>query len=238
MGQVCYSTTKANSIPRYQHVAWIYAFRFLRVALSLQISSRQETLVAISHLKIIATLASSRGDNAVSATASTIAALTHLRESNSAESIEQSQRALAAARSSQLDPAALAVPQLAAMMHFVDLCCSLQQSDPDHAVLKMQAMQATLDQATNDSNWTEDGICAIPISHNTSMDMRGNWSAQSVIRTAPDGSLSFLMHWLPREDIYALGYLLSGAVKGNRNAMDGQKSEQYLKEGIRMLDGE
>ena len=182
-------------------------------------------------------MANSCGDNAISTTAFTIEALIHLRESNSAESIEQSQRALAAARSSQLDRNAQTIPQLVAMMHFVDLCCSLQHFDGGQVTSKMLAMQASLDHTANDNSWTEDGVCVIPIRRDASTNLNCDEDNQGVLRTASNGSTIFLIHWLPREDMYTLGYLLSGAAVANRNAMDGQKSEQYLKEGIRTLQG-
>ena len=200
-------------------------------------SLHQETLIAIGHLKVIATLSSGRGDLAVSATASIIEALIHLHQPNSGESIEQAQHALAAARSSQLNPAAQEMPQLAAMTHFVDLCCSLQKNDPLQAIPKMEAMQATLDRRVSDKKWSEDGVCAVPISRESVMTLQGNGSAIGVVRVDSDQNTSLLINWLPREDIYALGYTLSGAVVIHRNAMDGQKSEQYLKEAQRLLEG-
>ncbi|KAL9116533.1 MAG: hypothetical protein Q9187_006938 [Circinaria calcarea] len=224
-------------ITRYQHVAWVYAFRFLRASLSLQMSLHQETLIAMSHLKAITTLSGGRGDLAVSVTAWIIEALIHLHQSNSVESIEQAQHALAAARSSQLNPAAQEVPQLAAMTHFVDLCCSLQKNDPLQALPKMQAMQATLDQRISDKQWNDDGLYSIPISRESAMTLQGNGSPVGVVRVDSDQNTALVLNWLPREDIYALGYLLSGAVVIHRNAMDGQKSEQYLKEAQRLLEG-
>ena len=200
-------------------------------------SLHQETLIAIGHLKVIATLSGGRGDIAVSATASIIEALIHLHQSHSFESIEQAQHALAAARSSQLNPAAQGVPQLVAMTHFVDLCCSLQKNDPLQAMPKMEAMQATLDQRVSDKQWSDDGFCSIPISRESAMTLQGNGSAVGVVRIDSDQNTSLIINWLPREDIYALGYLLSGAVVIHRNAMDGQKSEQYLKEAQRLLEG-
>ena len=165
-------------------------------------------------------------------------ALAHVRTSDSAESIEQAQRALAAARSSQLDPTAKSVPQFSAMSNFVDFCCSLQHSNIAHASFKMQTMQKMLDQAANDPGWTQDGMCAIPLKTNYSEYLQGGGSAKGIVRVSSGDAPCLIINWLPKEDIYALGFLLSGVAVSHRNSMDGQKAEQYLREGIRMLHGQ
>ena len=199
--------------------------------------SAQENIIAINHLRFIVNLSNSRSDNAVSATASIMEALTYLHRSNSTESIEQAQRALAAARSAQLDPEAQTVPQLAAMAYFVDLCCSLQQNDPTQAISKMTAMQISLDQSLANRQWTDDGLCYVPISRESGKTLQGNGSLSGIVQTSMDQKYSMIISWLPREDIYELGYLLSAAVVMHRNTTDGQKAEKYLKEASRTLEG-
>lgn len=214
---------------------WIYAFRFLRVSLSLDLASHQDTVAALTHLKLIAGVSKNHGHHAIFATASTLEALTHLRHSSSLESIEQAQRALAAARSIQMDSLLARVPQLAALTYFVDLCCSLQNFDPAQATLKMQNMQAFLDPAIEDSHWTTDGRFSVPI---TQGDLpQASKLHADIVRTDLEGSLALELNWLPKEDIYALAYLLSGATVSYLNASDGRKGEKFLKEGIRMLGG-
>ena len=231
--RLCYSLNRS----RYSHIAWIYAFRFLRASLSLKMASYQEFLVALTNLKLITTCANSRGDHAISAAGSITLALAYLHQSSNAESIEQAQRALASARSSQLDPTAQAVPQISTLTYFVDLCCSLQQNDPTQATPKMHAMQKTLDLLVTDKGWTDDGSCSIPITYQTAATLQDSGSAAGIIRNDSNQNSTLLINWLPREDIYALAYLLSGAVSVHRNAMDGQKSESYLKEASRLIEG-
>jgi Cohesin loading factor len=89
-----------KDVETVQHVPWIYAMRFLRASLALETSQTQETLIAVSLLKVVATLATSRGDHAVAAKASVVEALVHLQHATNLDGIEQAQRALAAARSS------------------------------------------------------------------------------------------------------------------------------------------
>lgn len=198
-------------------------------------ASHQESLVAINHLKITSSLANRSGDHAISAIASTMEAMTHLYRPNSAESVEQAQRALAAARSLQLDPASRGIPQLTSMMHFVDINCSLQQIDPPQAMAKMQALHQTLDTSQNNPSWTDDGLVRIPLSLGTAKSLHDSGVTGGVLQVDSRGVVKFLINWLPKEEIYALGYLLSAAVTDHRNASDGQKSEKYIKEAKRMV---
>lgn len=216
----------------YQHVVWVYAFRFLRVSLSLGFSSHQEVVSAFSHLRSISDTAKKYGDTAVGATATTLEALVHLRDSGSAESIEQAQQAIAIARSSQLDPAVKDVPKLVIMTHFVDLCWSLRRFDPAQAMSKMQAMQATLEVLREPQSLADDGFLHVPVYHGIHMAF-GNHNG--AVRKRQDGTQLLAFKWIPNQDIFSLGFLLSGICMAHKNAADGQKSESFLHEGIRTL---
>lgn len=220
-----------NDVEAYQHTAWVYAFRFLKISLSLQLSSHPDILSAFAQLRSISALADQLGDKAILATTSTLEALIHLRVSSSAESIEQAQRALALARSLQLDPAVGEMSQILVLINIVDLSCSLQHFDPSQAVSKMQAMQASLENRNN--NWREDGSFLVPVkSQGASRAPNGN----GIVRMGPKGSLSVVFSWVPWSDIYALGYLFSSMAIAHRSTSDGLRSEQMLKEGVRCLD--
>lgn len=162
--------------------------------------------------------------------ATTLEAMTHLQQSNSNENIEHAQRALAQARSEQLDPAVGSLPQLAILMQFVDLCSTLQKFDPAQAVPKMQALQTALEKISEGDSWTEDGLFAIPVTH---AGLPITKSSSGVIQSLPNGTISMVFNWLPREDIYTLGCLLSGIIIAHRNTTDGQKAEQMFLEGLR-----
>lgn len=215
----------------YQHTAWIYALRFLKIFLLLQLSSHQDILSSHSQLKNISTLADRTGDKAILAIVSTLEALVHLRQSSSAESIEQAQRAIALARSLQHDRVVGHISQLALLIDIADLSCSLQQFDPTQAVPKMQAMQALLESPRDD--WNDDGTFSLPVlSQDASRAPHGN----GIVRKDPIGSLSVKFSWAPWTDLYILGYLLSSMSLAHRNTTDGLRSEQMLKEGLRNLD--
>ena len=222
-----------KDVEAYQHAPWAYAFRFLRVSLALEVSSHQDIVAALSQLRSISTLAETHGDKAVLMIAAGLEALLHLRASNSAESIEQAQRAIAVARSSQFDPRAGGVPQLTVLANFADTCCSLARYDPTQATTKLQALQASLERDNN--AWKLDGSFVVPVSSPKNLRVP---SGNGIIRGNADGHLSMLFVWRPREDVSALGFLLSSMILAHQNTSDGQKSEQMLKEGIRSLDSE
>lgn len=222
-----------QDLEAYQYIPWVYAFRFLRLSFLLEVSSHQENLIALNHVRFLSSTAEKYGDRAVAAIAMALESLIHLRESNSAESIEQAQRALAAARSSQLDPQVKNNPQLAVLTSFVDLCCTLQTFDPNHAASKMQAMQTSLENHPNASVWANDGSFEIPISHTKASPTTGS---DGPLRQDADGNLVLSFQWLPVEDLHALGYLLSSIAIAYRNTSDGQRSEQLLREGMNFLN--
>lgn len=199
--------------------------------LSLELSTHLDTLAAISHLKIISDLSNRHGDKAILTMATTLEAMTHLRQSNSTENTEQAQRALAVARSQQLDSGVASHPQLAILMQCVDLCTTLQRLDPAQAVLKMHALQTALEALPEGQG----GSFAIPIAH---AGFAATKPSTGVVRSMSDGSTELIFNWLAREDIYALSCLLSGIAITHRNTTDGQKAEQMLKEGLCSQDSQ
>ena len=214
-------------------MAWVYAFRFLRVSLSLELSTHQDTASALGQLKIISTLSNQYGEKPVFAIAATIEAMISLEQFNSAEGFEQAQRSLAAARSSQLDPIVGSIPQFGALMQFVDLCSALQNFDPAQATSRIQAMQAIIETSSDDDVWTSDGSFAIPIRRPGLSTTSTN---SGIVRSLPDGSVGLMFNWMPRQDAYTLCFLLSGIALSHRNTTDGQKSEQMFREGLRHLE--
>ncbi|KAL8710522.1 MAG: hypothetical protein Q9220_004955 [cf. Caloplaca sp. 1 TL-2023] len=220
-----------KDVEAHQHTAWVYGFCFLKISLLLKLSSHQDILSMFAQLRSISALAEGSGDKTILALASTLQALVHLRDSSSAESIEQAQRALAIARSLQLDPQTASISQIVVLTNMADLACSLQQSDPSQTVIKMQAMQTSLED--QNSNWDGGGSLLIPIKSQSASQIS---SDNGIVRQDAHGVLSIAFHWAPWEQIRALGYILSSMAIAHRNTSDGLRSEQMLREGLRCLD--
>lgn len=219
---------------RYRHVAWQYAFRFLRATLSLSSSSHQDSVSAFSHLHKIVNLANRNGDKAVSIVSALVEALAHLQNSTSYDAIEHAQRTIAAARSHQLDDTLRNIPQLNTLVQMVDICCSLLDYDVNQSSEKLRIMQELMDEKLHDPNWRADGSFSIPLSAKSigpsSMDTGDILQVQN-------GILYMSFNWLPQHDLYALCYFLSAVTLSTKNSYDGRKAEKFLQEGLRMVKG-
>jgi stage V sporulation protein SpoVS len=191
---------------RYRHAAWEYTFRFLRVTLSLSSSSHQDSVQALQHLNKISAMASRNGDKAVAAMAAVIEALAHLQQGTGSDAIEQAQRAVAFARSHQLNDELRHIPQLVTLTQMVDICCSLLEYDVPQASQKLKVLQTLADETLNDPNWRADGSFSIPLN--------GKSAGPSSIDTGDilqvqNGMVLLSFNWLPQHDLYALSYFLS-----------------------------
>lgn len=218
-----------KDVEAYQHIAWVYAFRFLKVSMHLELSSPQDLIAALNLLKSIISMSSDYGDKAILAIGTTLEALSCLKTSSNPEYVEEAQRALAGVRSLQLDPVIGELHQLTVLMSFVDLCCQLQQFEPHQAKSKMQIMQNALKTVESSQSWTDNGSFAIPI---PTARMPSCKSQHGIIRRKSNDSIVLMFNWMPKKDIYNVGYLLSGASVASRNTVDGQKSEHMLEQGI------
>ncbi|KAL4877698.1 cohesin loading factor-domain-containing protein [Aspergillus karnatakaensis] len=223
-----------HDVEAYRHSAWEYAFRFLRVSLSLSSLAHQESNAALQHLHKISGMASRNGDRAVSAMSAIIEALAYLQQGSSSDSIEQAQRAIAVARSHQLNDELRHIPQLTTLVQIVDICCSLLEYDVNQSSQKLKVLQELMDERLDDSNWRTDGSFSIPLS--------GKSAGPSSIDTGDilqvqSGTLLLSFSWLPQHDLYALCYFLSSVTLSSKNSYDGRKAEKFLQEGVRMLKG-
>ena len=243
--RVTYATNR-RAAPRYldgvikdveavQHVPWIYAMRFLRVSLALKMSQTQEALTAISQLKVIASLANSRGDHAISVMASSLEALVHMNRAINLDGIEQAQRALALARSSQFDPQSQKIPQLSVIQLFIDLCCSIHQGDSKQAAVKLVAMQTFMDERPTDEGWSENGFFSVPIGESSARTLQNASDSKGIVLLDGQGRVSLQVQWLSRAEIYTLGYTLCSSALISKNAQDGQRAEKFIQEAVGMF---
>ncbi|KAH0535956.1 hypothetical protein FGG08_007152 [Glutinoglossum americanum] len=214
------------------HFSWLYAFRFLRAFLLLELSSPSDVLSAMATLRSISSTAEDRRDTAVFLISSVLEALGHLR-SQSKDSIEQAQHALASARSLQLDQLTAELPQLVALTYILDLICSLMQGNQPQAEPKLQALHIMLDQRVNDNHWTVDGTFSVPIHADARSQTLVNGS-KSRLSSSQDGAERLTFTWLPKRDIYALVFFLSGVTVSPKNTTQGLKAETFLKEGLKV----
>ncbi|KAF2097469.1 hypothetical protein NA57DRAFT_77726 [Rhizodiscina lignyota] len=219
-------------VETFQHTAWTYALRFLRVTLSSQMESHQESLVALQHLRSISATAESFGDVEIFITSAAFEAMIHLK-SGGPESIEQAQRAIASARSYQLQLPSTELSQVWAILDIVDLACSLKHSqNPEQANMKMNAMQHLMDEANPKLAWNSDGSFTVCLNHIVDPNLIGNTG--DILNFESKGQVSLSFHWLPQRDLYMLGYYLSGITAIQSKSITDDKANNYLLEGLRM----
>lgn len=179
-------------------------------------------------------MANRNGDKAVLAISAMIEALAHLQLDSNFDSVEQAQRAVAIARSHQLNDELSHTPQLITMIQMVDICCSLLEYDVSQSSQKLGILQELMDERLNHPNWRLDGSFSIPLN--------GKSAGPSSIDTGDilqvqNGTLLLSFSWLPQHDLYALCYFLSSITLSSKNSYDGRKAEKFLQEGRRMING-
>jgi hypothetical protein len=183
----------------FQQIAWVYAFRFLKVSLLLQSPDRIEAIPALQQLHAILAYAEKRGDIAVAFACCAIEAMVHLR-SSSQDRLGETQRAIAAARSLQLTMSAKQVGTFGTLFNVIDLACGVHQNTPDSA--KSTALiQATADE-NDDSLGTESGVFTVLLDRTSGGSLTTDTGG--VFRKNSEGRDELVFSWLPREDIKAL----------------------------------
>lgn len=220
-----------EDVAAYKHVAWEYAFRLLRAKLSLRMATHQDFLAAVHHLQKTAHLAHRRGDDAIFAFATVLEALAHLRSSSS-DSVDQTRRALAATRQVQLSQDVNGIPQIQILVQYVDLCFSMQQANPDEIDQKLSKMQQVMDQIVDDANWLDDGSLCLPL---TRKSVQNTVSMGGDIVNERNGRPVLMLTWLPKKDLYSIGYLLSAVASSYKNAQGTHKAEQFVDEGLGLI---
>ncbi|KAF8248864.1 hypothetical protein K440DRAFT_599777 [Wilcoxina mikolae CBS 423.85] len=196
---------------------WTYSFRFLRFTLLAETSPARDDQAALNTLRGMYTMSKERGDLQVAALASLMEGMVSFR--NGADGVEAAQRALA--RVFTLQNAGNEIPpQLEVLTQLLDICCSLmlgrcQECDP-----KIRKLHAMLDQPERWTNWKEDGEFDLPV--NPSRPGR------------PPETLK--MRWLNKDDVFTLGYFLSGLCKFQKNVEENGKAERFLTEGIKTVE--
>src|SRR6201999_4272108 len=96
----------------------------------------------------------------------TLEALLHL-SSSSHDAVTAAQTALAKARAMQLNPDVESNPQMTILMEFIDLACSVRESNIGQAETKRKIMHEALPKAVSHPNWRDDGNIYIPLSKRT-----------------------------------------------------------------------
>lgn len=210
---------------------WIYAFRFLRVSLSVQSSGTTDTSTVLRHLAALNEHADAHQHIGVQIAASTLDAIVHLQSGDSMAA-DLASRSLAAARTHQTGPVMDGVPQLRAAIDMLDLACAFMQSTPpDQTTQKIIQFHHSLDARAKNTGWTADGSFSLPLGVRSSGDVEADTGG--IFRTTPAGELALAFMWFSRSQLYMVGFMLGGISMMNKNGED-RKSETFLAEGLKL----
>ncbi len=183
----------------FQHITWVYAFRFLKVSLILQIPGRVESVPALQQLHAIANHADSKADRAVSVACSVLEAMVHLR-SGAPDRMEQAQRAIAAARSHQLQVSAKQLGSFGTLIDIIDIACGIQLGAPNNQ--KSTALIESILDKTEKTPDSKDGVFTVLIERSFGGNL--TFDTGGVFRKSVDGRDELVFAWLPKEDLKTL----------------------------------
>lgn len=185
----------------YKHTPWIYAFRFLRATLSMQVGGGSATHAASQNLRSIAALADQRNDRAVFCMANLLEVIAYL-SSTSSDSGENARTALAAAMSHQLDASKL--PQITFLTHCLDVVCGYLHGSPLDAQNKLRALQIFVDSSKDDTTWGHSSTIRIPITPDAYSSQVVSADTRAVLDMHAAGSYALLLSFISRRDALAL----------------------------------
>ena len=196
---------------------WTYSFRFLRFSLLADESAVRDDQAAINTMRAVLPVADQRGDFQVVALASLMEAMISLR--NGADGVESAQRSLSRVFTQQ-NAGTSVLPQLEVLTQLLDICCSLMLGQSNDCEIKIRQLHAMLDQQDRWVNWREDGEFEV------------------IINPSREGRLPEILklRWLNKDDVFTLGYFLSGLCKYQKNVEENGKAERFLKEGLKTVD--
>lgn len=183
----------------FQHIAWIYAFRFLKVSLALQVPGRIEAVSALHQLHAILAHAERHGDRAIYVACSALEAMVHLR-SSAPDRLEQAQRAIAAARSLQLQVSAKQLGSFGTLVDVIDIACGIQRGTPE-GQKSAALIEAIMDESGNILR-SENGVFTVLVERSFGGSL--TYDTGGIFRRNSDGRDELGFAWLPKEDIKTL----------------------------------
>lgn len=199
-----YLDTVISEAVTCEHTVWVYALRFLRISLSLSNSSAQDLQAVLIQTNLIVDPAKRQGDRVVSAMACVVHACVQLRIMN-AESMVETQQALAIARSMLMSVPNSPCPRLEDLISMLDVACSLDPAENARRD-KLKYMQGLLDNAEDTDDDNDDGSFLITIDKTNDGNLTHDTGGLFVKDARGRNNLRF--NFLTRDDTFSLGFLL------------------------------
>ena len=215
----------------HRHIAWFYAFSLLKASLHLELApdSIQESKAAVKTLTNVISVADHLGDEPVMAIACTMKAWASLRLSDTPDIFEESQTSLALARKVQDRPSMHEAPQIRILIGLTDLCSHLQNYSFQQIPEKWEYIQSALGHIAECKDWFADGSFSLPLHHDTMLACR---QRSGVVALCDREGLQLQFNWIPKEQIYAIAFMLHGLATSPQKASEQPALEKSLVEGI------
>ncbi|KAI4609125.1 hypothetical protein J4E83_008766 [Alternaria metachromatica] len=183
----------------FQHIAWVYALRFLKVTLALQIPGRVEVALALQQLHAIQDHADRRGDRAIYVACHVLEAMVHLR-SGASDRLEQAQRAIAAARSLQLQVSAKQLGSFGTLIDIIDIASGIQKGSPNPQ--KSTALLESILGDKDEQGSSQSGVFTVLIERSFGGHL--TFDTAGIFRKNAEQKDELVFAWLPKEDLQAL----------------------------------
>ena len=193
-----------EEVEAYRHHSWIYIFRFLRATLSLQTGRSADFHAAVGNFHAISDIAQRRSDYAVVTFASLMEALACLRTPGP-DSVENLNRALAAAQTYQLSPECNISP-LKVFAHMLGVTTSLMDDTSEKTFEKLKAFQLLLNEASKDKAWkTHSDTISIPLNRNKGDAQIISSDTRGLLNITEDGRDMLVFSFISKQDAYLIG---------------------------------
>lgn len=208
-------STLTNEVETLNLPLWNYSFQFLRVSLLMEHPTTRDDQAAIHVLQKTYSYAESRRDVAIMAICSIMEAMLFLL--SGVDGVEVAQRALSNAFAQQNSNHPMP-QQIAVLAQVLDIICAVMTGRSNEGEMKLKTLHNMLDQSERWVSWRHDGEFRLPI----------------YIRNSVPVFLK--MRWLGKDDVFTLGYFLSGLTKYQKNLEENGKAERFLNEGLVCID--
>jgi hypothetical protein len=189
----------------FKHVQWFYSFRLLKAMFYIEIGNASDAS-AFENIRSIQTVATSRGDNALSVYAALLEALALLKTPKEGHA-EKVQACLAHVGKFQLDES-VQIVQLSTLTSLVEVASMLNVQHPDVIAQSLRTLQRKLDDANSWSGLKAD--IQLPVKRQPSASKTITWDTMSIIR--PGGAetdVDFLVvSFMTKVELRSLMYVM------------------------------
>jgi hypothetical protein len=221
-----------DELRAYKHTAWEYAAQYQLAMFYASESAVRDLHSALQSLEALIVTANHNRDLAMSAFAEVVCSFLFLQTS-SPEAVTSSQQALARVRALSAHSEVSSIPQIMLMMEFVDLCCSVRESNHKDTSQKRERMSKMVDATFERGGWAHDGdTLYIPIQKKS---LRGVQTQVGGLVQERQGQSVLPFSWMDTDAAEAWAFLLSAMSRSHKAASDEGKTETFIKSGLDRL---